>query len=197
LLCHCKSRDEQQSTLGTHGQLARFAKLRSSRIAAILGHRRGTAVIEFALIAPLFLLTMAFICEIGLALFTQEDMDNGARYAARLIRIGTITGSSYSSTLISDICSNIFLVPSCSSNLRIYVAAAASGSPAGSGFSSISTATVSGGNITSSYASLAANDDVIVELGYSQPWAIGLVAKAVGGSNALLLSTVAVQTEPY
>ncbi|HXQ40241.1 MAG TPA: TadE/TadG family type IV pilus assembly protein [Candidatus Udaeobacter sp.] len=152
---------------------------------------------EFALIAPVFLLTMSFIFEIGLALFTQENMDNAARYAARLIRIGTITGSSYSSTLVSDICGTIVLVPSCSANIRVYVAAAASGSTAGSGYSSISTATVTAGNITSSYATLAANDDVIVELGYSQPWVIGLVARAVGGTNALLLATVAVQTEPY
>ena len=164
---------------------------------SFLKHRRGTALVEFALIAPVFLLCMSFIFELGLALFTQEDMDNGARYAARLIRIGTISGSGYSSTLVSDICGYIFLVPSCSTNIRVYVAAAASGSTPGSGFNSISTATVTGGNITSSYATLAANDDVIVELGYSQPWIIGYVARAVGGANALLLSTVAIQTEPY
>ena len=158
---------------------------------------RSVVALEFAIVAPVFLILVLIVLQVSVALFTQEVLDNAAQNAARLIRIGTITGSGYSSTLVSDICSNVVAVPSCSSNIKVYVATAASGSPAGSGFNAISTASVSGGSFSSSYAALTSNDDVILEIGYSWSW-LGWIVKVTGvAGSGLLTSIVALQTEPY
>jgi len=169
----------------------------SSPKRSVLADHGGTAIVEFSLIAPLFLLVLFLVFEIALALFTQQNLDNAARYAARLIRAGSITGKNYSSDLTTAICGHVALVPACQSNIEIYVAAAPSGDPPGSGFSAISTAAVADGMMTPSYAPLGADYAVILEIGYRPPWAAGLITSLVGGNADLLLSTMVFETEVY
>lgn len=168
----------------------------------VLGARAATATIEFAVAGPVFLLFVFMILDTSLQLATKAALDSAAARAARLIRIGTITGGNYSSTLASDICANVVLIPSCTANIQVYVAAAPSTgsqgtSPAGSGFSSVSLARVSGGTMTSTKAALSADDDVILEVGYQRPFSVPWLSLVAGGNGTMLISTMAFQTEPY
>lgn len=165
-------------------------------------HRSGAVSFEFALAGSVFLLFVFMILELVLQLSTQATLDGAAFIAARQIRIGTITGSSYSTTLTTAVCSNVILIPSCSSNIQIYVAAApsagASGTgAAGTGFANVSLASSSGGTMTATKAALTANDDVILQVAYQRPFIIPWLASITGHTGALLISTMAFQTEPY
>jgi hypothetical protein len=185
-----------------HAMPSGVGKCRISAIVALLWRifvkkLPGTVTIEFALIAPVFYLVLFLIFATALTLFTQQNLDAAAKHAARLIRTGAITGDAYSSALRAEICDHIVLVPACGTKLLIYVAAAAPGSQAGSGFSSISSANMMAKSMKSSYATLGPNEDVILQLGYSPPWAVGLINSIVGGDADLLLATVVVETELY
>lgn len=151
------------------------------------------------MVLPLFLAVVIGTFQFGLMFTRQSLMDNAARDAARLIRIGTLTGgsSTYSSGLTSAVCNDLTvsgysLIPSCTANIQIYVAAANSGTIAGAGFTTLSVASVSNGVMTQSKASLSPKYDVILQVGYNMPW----VASLFSGS-AMLMSTLAFQTEPY
>jgi len=159
--------------------------------------RAGSVAVEFALVAPIFFLFTLMIFEIGLDLLTLELMDDAVHDAARLMRIGTLTGSSYGTTLTTDVCNIVITIPSCSSTVQIYVAAAASGATAGSGFAGLADATVSSGTMTTTKATLASNYDVLLEIGYNRPWAVGWLSVITGESNTFLTTAFVFQTEPY
>ena len=53
---------------------------------------RGSASVEFALVAPVLLLMLVFIMELGYDLFAQEALDYGLQVAARAIQIGRAQG---------------------------------------------------------------------------------------------------------
>jgi Flp pilus assembly protein TadG len=159
----------------------------------------GVVALEYAIVLSLFLAVVIGMFQFGVIFTTQSLMDNAARDAARLIRIGTLTGTSgnYSSALATTVCNDLTvsgfnLVPSCSSKIQIYVATAASGTPAGSGFKTLAPATISNGVMTQTKGALSPKYDVILEVGYQMPW----VAAFFSG-NAMLTSTLAFQTEPY
>jgi Flp pilus assembly protein TadG len=165
-------------------------------------HRSGSVSLEFAVGGSVFLLFVFMILEVVLQLSTQATLDGAAFIAARQIRIGTITGSSYSTSLTTAVCNNVILISSCTSAIQIYVAAApstgASGtSPAGTGFANVSLATSSGGTMTTTKAALTANDDVILQVAYQRAFLVPWLASITGRSGALLISTMAFQTEPY
>jgi Flp pilus assembly protein TadG len=159
----------------------------------------GVAALEYVIVFPLLLAVVIGTFQFGLMFTRQSLMDNAARDAARLIRIGTLTGASstYSSNLVTAVCNDLTvsgysLVPSCTTNIQIYVAAASSGAPAGVGFTTLAVATVSSGVMTQTKASLSPKYDVILQVGYNMPW----VASFLSGT-AMLVSTLAFQTEPY
>lgn len=168
--------------------------------ARLRGDERGAPALEFALVLPVFLFCVFVIFQLGILFITQELMDNAARDVARLMRIGTLTGKAYASTLTTDVCndlavSGVTLIPSCSQNIQIYVAAVASGTPAGSGFTTLTTASVSNGVMTTTKAALASKYDVVLQIGYDFPWSASWLQSFTG--NTMLVSTVAFQTEPY
>ena len=170
------------------------------RVAGIMRRERGASTLEFVLILPFFLLVVFMIIELGLVFVAQELLDNAVRDGARLLRIGTLSGSSYSTALATAVCNDLTtttftLVPSCTQNIQIYVAAASSGSPAGSGFQSLRTATVTGQSMTQTKALVSANYDVVMQIGYSYPWTLPGISLLTG--NTMLISTIAFQTEPY
>lgn len=161
---------------------------------------RGASALEFVIVLPFFLLVVVFILELGIAFVTQEMLDNAARDAARQLRIGSISGSGYASSIISTICndltfSNFTLIPSCTQKIQLYVAAAPSGSPAGAGFKTLKTAVVSGTTMAQTQSAVSANYDVLLQVGYAYPWFLPAFKFATGSS--LLIATIAFQTEPY
>ena len=56
----------------------------------IAGDAKGALAIEFAFVAPPFLLLLLVIVELGLTLTTQSLLDGATRDAARLIRTGQV-----------------------------------------------------------------------------------------------------------
>lgn len=65
-------------------------------IRKLLGHSSGTAAVEFAFTAPLFLMLTFGIIDTGLALWTQFGLENGVEAAARCASVNTATCSSAS-----------------------------------------------------------------------------------------------------
>ena len=173
------------------------AKAGGGVIARQFFQRAGAVAVEFALVGPIFFLFAMMIIEVGLDLLTIELMDDAAHDAARLMRIGTLTGSAYSATLTTDVCNIVITIPSCSTTVQIYVAAAASGATAGTGFGSLSAPTISGGVMTSTKATLAPNYDVLLAIGYNRPWAVEWISDVTGQASTFLTSTFVFQTEPY
>ena len=51
---------------------------------------RGIVLIEFAFVAPLFVLLLLAIIELGLTMLTQFTLDGATRSAARLVRTGQV-----------------------------------------------------------------------------------------------------------
>jgi Flp pilus assembly protein TadG len=60
---------------------------------------RGTVMVEFAMVAPILVLMLVFIMELGFDLFAQEALDYGLQTAARAIQTGqaqsTTTASAF------------------------------------------------------------------------------------------------------
>lgn len=175
------------------------AKVAAKSLARFCSEDSGLVALEYAIVLPLFLVVVIGTFQFGLMFTRQSLMDNAARDAARLIRIGTLTGgsSTYSSGLTTAVCNDLTvsgysLIPSCTANIQIYVAAASSGTTAGAGFTTLTVASVNNGVMSQSKASLSPKYDVILQVGYNMPW----VASFLSGT-AMLVSTLAFQTEPY
>lgn len=156
-------------------------------------------MLEYIIVFPMMFAIFWGCFQFGVTYATQSMMDNAARDVARLIRIGTLNSkqSTFSSTLVTDICNDLTLssynlIPNCTSNIQVYLAAAPSGSPTGLGFTSMSAATLSNNTITQTQAYVYSKYDVLLEIGYPMPWASPFYS-----GTTMLLSTVAFQTEAY
>ncbi len=92
------------------------------KLARLLGDERGSYAIEFAMIAPLFLVLLLEIVDIGLLLFTQVVLDGAARDAAREIRTGQISGTGGAAQTSFDtvLCTNVHGLVPCA-NITYYV----------------------------------------------------------------------------
>jgi Flp pilus assembly protein TadG len=93
------------------------------KLARLLGDERGSYALEFAMIAPFFLVILLETVDIGLLLFVQVVLDGAARDAAREIRTGQIvgTGGAAQTNFETVLCSNVHgLVTSCA-NITYYV----------------------------------------------------------------------------
>jgi len=161
-------------------------------------NERGVTVLEFVILLPFFLTVVFMIFQFAMIFVTLEMLDNAVSNAARLMRIGTYTGSSYSSALTTSVCNSLSpaglkLVNNCSSTIQIYVAVAASGSPAGAGFKTLALPTISTGTMTSTKGTLATKSDVLLVIGYYYPWGISLPY----AGKTMLTSAMVFQTESY
>ena len=80
--------------------------------------RRGSAAVEFALVAfPFFLLIMSII-EIGIIGVSSQSLKNGVRDTARLALVGEAQCMDRSE-MIETICDNSALLPQCSQRLDL------------------------------------------------------------------------------
>lgn len=152
-----------------------------------LRHARAAATaLEFALVAPLFLLLTLVIMEDGLMLFCQSLLDNATRDAARQVKIGTVTTSTQFQTAV---CNDVSAVLDCN-KLNSYVLG-------GLAFpSSITMPAASGSGPTMTFTTSLTASFVVVEVTYSSslisPWLSSIMA-----SNWVLTSVQAFQNEPY
>jgi Flp pilus assembly protein TadG len=157
----------------------------------------GVTMIEFALVGPLFLLLAFMIIETGLVLFTQSILDNATRDAARQIRIGQVqlTGDTDGTVLFkTTLCNDVGAYMTCNS-LKWNVQSSSVG------FSGLSTGVAAdgSGNMTpTGFTAGGVKAYVIVQVGYKRSYLVPWLGTIVGGpGSALLVSTVAFQTENY
>jgi Flp pilus assembly protein TadG len=150
--------------------------------------RRGATVVEFALISPFFLVLLCGIVENGLILFTQAAMDNGTRDAARVILLGNATQDAFKAAF----CATAGALVPCS-EIQINVQSA-------SKFSSISSTLqtdASGNMLHPQFSPGISSQAVLVQVGYNRPFMIPLIGAFSGRDSELLISTVALKSEPY
>ncbi len=99
-----------------------------------LRNSKGTAAIEFAMIAPIFFMLFFAITESGLAYFANMTLENGVAESARLIRTGQAQGLSITKAQFRDIvCEQIEMLMSCDSD-KLYIDVRAFSSFGGAGF---------------------------------------------------------------
>jgi len=176
-----------------------YARAALKAFARLWVEDRGLVVIEYAIVFPLFFAVFFGTFQFGMVFATQSLLDNATRDAARLIRIGSLRGSAsnYTNGLVAAVCNDLTLssynlVPNCTANIQIYVAAASSGAPSGVAFSTLSVASINNGVMTATKASLSPKYDVILQVAYKAAWYASLFS-----GTSTLVSTIAFQTEPY
>jgi Flp pilus assembly protein TadG len=84
----------------------------------------GSALLEFALIAPVFVLLLFAIMEIGIIFFAQSTVQHASNDLARMIRTGQVQSQSLTQSDVRQIvCGEIAPLVPCDSNLMIDVEA--------------------------------------------------------------------------
>lgn len=150
--------------------------------------QQAATAVEMALIAPVFLLVIFAWIEVGFCLLMLSTLDNAARDASRLIRIGTATEADFKAA----VCARASPFIPCAS-IVYYV-------QSGTSFAGLKPATTSSSGTLSKtgFSAGGSGAEVLLQLGYSKPAFIpGLLTAAGFGGNILLLTTLAFQSESY
>ena len=134
------------------------------------------------------------IIEDGLLIFTQAQLDNATRDAARAILIGTFQKAGNGlSNFQTSVCNGISgMIPSCgASNIQVYA------ETDGTSPSNLSTAPNGYWDGSSSTFNIGgASQYQIIQVAYQYPFVTGWLA-AISGGSSLIVSTIVFQNEPY
>lgn len=162
-------------------------------------NRGGSAIVEFALVAPVFIGLLFAILETAIMFFANQILETVAQESARQIMTGQAetTGYSAATFLTSVVCAQIPAVLSCS-NIAVDVESDPSQ------FSNLSvTNPVTGGNFNSSKLnfSMGGSCSVVTVTVYYQ-WqmfvtGLGYNISNLNGNKRLLSATAAFRNEPY
>lgn len=163
--------------------------------------RSGSSVIEFAFVAPVFLLFICGIIETGVIFFGQSTLFYATADTARMIRTGQLKGTVTAATLRTQICSRIgglITTTQCNANLQVDMRSYSSFG--GSSYPPVTNAngTLNTGAMTAQ--PVAACQIVLIRAFY--PWQImtplmkPLLRTASDGSH-LLYAASAFRNEPY
>ncbi|HWA29767.1 MAG TPA: TadE/TadG family type IV pilus assembly protein [Rhizomicrobium sp.] len=83
---------------------------------------RGSAAIEFALVAPVFFLFLFGIIETGVIYFGTAMIQNATDDTARMVRTGQLSGTLTSDQLVTQVCSEVtglITAVDCKNNLKV------------------------------------------------------------------------------
>ena len=84
------------------------------RLARLRRDQRGSAAVEFAIIAPLFFFLMFVIAETALVFIAEQVMDNAVFEAARLVRTGQVQkGTMDKAGFRTEVCNRMSVFVSC------------------------------------------------------------------------------------
>ncbi|HEX7587470.1 MAG TPA: TadE/TadG family type IV pilus assembly protein [Anaerolineae bacterium] len=159
---------------------------------------RGSAAVEFALVAPVFFGLLFAILETGITFFAGQVLQTVAQDAARMILTGQAQTASYTSAQFATyVCSKVPALFTCS-NISIDVA----------NFPSFSAVTINNPidtnrNFVSTnlqYSTGGPGDIVILRLFYQWPQVVtglGWNPSNLAGNKRLLVGTAAFKNEPY
>ena len=161
--------------------------------------RAGSAVVEFAFIAPVFFVLLMGIIEAGIIFFAQSVLQNATNDAARLIRTGQVAAASMTQTQFrTTICNEIGPLLACDSNLLVDVESFSS-------FSSVTyTSALTSGNALNTnlnnYSIGAACSIVLVRTFYTWNVVTPLLTTFLvnmTNNQHLLTAAAAFRNEPY
>jgi len=167
---------------------------------SLLSDRTGSAVHEFAIVAPIFIAMMLVTFDLGYMLFCQSVLDGAARTAARVVRTGQAQNSGNASgAFFSALNSNLSGVINPSA-VTADVESFATFSALQSGLPTLIDPKT--GKPVNNFSPGVPNNAVAVRVSYVYnfmvPW-VGSLLMSSGGSpnSARLLSTVVFKNEPY
>ncbi len=169
------------------------------RLAALPRDVSGAYAIEFGAVAPVFLLLLLGIIELGMMVFVQSVLDGAARDAARLVRTGQVQANGNpQQTFQTLLCNEMAALVGCA-NLLFDVQTFANFTDAKTGLNQPIQVDKNGKPLNLTFAPGAASQIVTVRAMYNRPFYTMLVGQWLGGptDSALLMSTVVFVNEPF
>jgi Flp pilus assembly protein TadG len=174
----------------------------------LLRDERGSIMIEFALVGPMFLLMMLGILELSLMMFSQAVLDGAARAAARTVRTGQAQlsgnpGGTFQQALCDNLAGVTGLIPcgSVAYNVQTFASFTAAAAAAPPSFVDAN------GNPIQAFSPGGPSSYVVVQVVYTRKFItqsigplLGIVshgAASTGWNSALLTSNVVFMNEPY
>ena len=161
-------------------------------------NRRGSAAVEFALVAPLFFGLLFAIIEVALMFFASQVLETVTQDSARVIMTGQAQNASFTQAQFKNlVCSKLTIMFDCVNGVSIDVQSYAA-------FGSVNVADPidASKNFVPPNNYLPGNpgDVVVVRLFYKWPLyvtGLGFNIANISGSQRLLTATAAFQNEPY
>ena len=102
--------------------LKRFKERVKNRLRKFKNSERGAAAVEFAMVAPPFMLLLGVIMETGLMMFTEYAIQSSVQDSARLVRTGQAQGGAMNAAQFKTaICNTASVLINCSGSVYVYV----------------------------------------------------------------------------
>ena len=159
--------------------------------------RRGSAAVEFALVAPIFFALFFAILETGLVFFAGQTLETATQDVSRLVMTGQAQGIGYTQDQFKDeVCKHILGLLDCQNGVYVDVQSYSS-------FGSVAIIDpVADGKFvpTTVYKPGNACDVVVVRLFYQWPLfvvGLGYDMSNLAGNKRLLIATAAFRNEPF
>ena len=161
-------------------------------------NRRGSAAVEFALVAPIFFAVLFAIIELALVFFASQMLETVTQDTSRLIMTGQAQNAAYTQASFKDaVCAKLTVMFDCLNGVSIDVQSYKQ-------FSTVDIADPidSGKNFVppNNYLPGGPGDIVVVRLFYKWPLfvtGLGFNPANIAGNKRLLTATAAFQNEPY
>jgi Flp pilus assembly protein TadG len=160
-------------------------------------NRRGSAAVEFAMVAPIFFGLLFAIIELAMVFFAGQVLETVTQDSARVIMTGQAQTAKFSQAQFKNlVCSNIVALFDCVNGISIDVQSYKS-------FAAVDIKDpIDAGNFVppNNYLPGDPGDIVVVRLFYKWPLfvtGLGFNIANVGNSERLLTATAAFQNEPY
>lgn len=160
-------------------------------------NRRGSAAVEFALVAPIFFGLLFAIIELAMVFFASQVLETATQDSARVIMTGQAQNASFTKAQFKNlVCSNIVAMFDCANGISIDVQSYKA-------FATINIADpiVAGEFVPpNNYLPGGAGDVVVVRVFYKWPLFVtgfGFNLANIGTNQRLLTATAAFQNEPF
>jgi Flp pilus assembly protein TadG len=161
-------------------------------------NRRGSAVVEFALVAPIFFALLFAIIETAMVFFASQVLETATQDSARFIFTGQAQGQHYTQTQFKDyVCTKITSLFNCTSGIYVDVESYPS-------FTNVTINDPIDANKNfvpnMNYSPGGPGDIVVVRLFYQWPLfvtGLGFNLSNMSGHTRLLAATAAFRNEPF
>lgn len=169
------------------------------RAARRLSHdRRGSAAVEFAIVAPVFFALLFAIIETAMVFFASQLLETATQDSARMIMTGQAQSATYTQANFKTyLCGRLSSIFDCNNGIYVDVQSYGNSFP-----TSMSTQIDASKNFntTMNYSPGVAGDIVVVRAFYQWPLfvtGLGYNISNLNGSKRLLVGTAIFKNEPY